>query len=160
MVNLSSSIKKMSLSTGFFTLKASLPFTQLKKAFTKAPILCYFDSEHHIQFKIKASGYAIGGVPSQLTTKRGLANQVTYKTNNQLINPLSEICQWYPIAFFFWKMFPTETRYKTYDQKLLAIIESFKTWCHYLKSCKFEFLVLTNHNNFYKFIDRKSVSFC
>ena len=45
-VNLSST--KMSSGAGFLTPKASLAFTRLRKAFTKAPILYYFDPERHI----------------------------------------------------------------------------------------------------------------
>lgn len=45
---LPSSAKKMRCGTDFLTHKASLAFIQLKKAFTKVPILHYFDLEHHI----------------------------------------------------------------------------------------------------------------
>ncbi len=51
-----------------------------------------------------------------------------------------------------------ETRYETHNQELLAIVEAFKTWRHYLKGCKYEFLVLTDHNNLRWFIDIKSLS--
>ncbi len=55
-------------------------------------------------------------------------------------------------------MIPTETQYKTHDQELLAIIEAFKTWRHYLKGCKYEVLVLTDYNNLRQFMDTKSLS--
>ncbi len=55
-------------------------------------------------------------------------------------------------------MIPTETRYETHDGKLLAIVEAFKTWRHYLEGCKYEVLVLTDHNNLQRFIDMKSLS--
>ena len=55
-------------------------------------------------------------------------------------------------------MIPAKTRYKTYNGKLLAIVEAFKTWRHYLKGCKHEVLVLTDHNNLRRFIDTKSLS--
>ena len=48
MTNLLSSIKKMSSRASFFTLKASLAFTQLKKTFTKTLILYHFDLKYHI----------------------------------------------------------------------------------------------------------------
>lgn len=38
------------------------------------------------------------------------------------------------------------------------MVEAFKTWCHHLKDCKFELLVLTDHNNQCQFIDTKSFS--
>ena len=56
-------------------------------------------------------------------------------------------------------MIPVETRYKTYDVKLLAIIEAFKTWRHYLEGCKHKVLILTDYNNLRRFMDTKSLSF-
>lgn len=47
--NLSDNIKKMSFGAGFLICGASLAFTQQRKAFTKAPILYYFDLECHIR---------------------------------------------------------------------------------------------------------------
>ena len=44
--NLSKSKKMVGLD--FFTPKAKLAFTELGQAFVKAPILHYFDPEHHI----------------------------------------------------------------------------------------------------------------
>ena len=55
-------------------------------------------------------------------------------------------------------MILAQTRYKTHDGELLAIVEAFKTWHHYLKGCKHEVLVLTNHNNLRSFMDTKSLS--
>ena len=46
-------------------------FTQLRQAFTKAPILQHFDPERHIQIETNASSYAIGGVLSQITSEMG-----------------------------------------------------------------------------------------
>ena len=50
------------------------------------------------------------------------------------------------------------TYFYTHDQELLAIVEAFKTWHHYLEGCKFEVLVLTDHNNLRRFMDTKSLS--
>ena len=55
-------------------------------------------------------------------------------------------------------MIPAKTRYKTHDSELLAIVEAFKTWRHYLEGCKHEVLVLTDHNNLRRFMDTKSLS--
>lgn len=63
---------------------------------------------------------------SQLTTKKGLAGQVTYKTNNQLINPPSETGQCYLVVFFFQNMLLNKTYHKTHNQEFLAIVEVFK----------------------------------
>ena len=55
-------------------------------------------------------------------------------------------------------MIPAETRYQTYDDRLLAIDEAFKTWHPSLKGYKHEVLILTNYNNLRRFIDTKSLS--
>ena len=53
--------------TGYLTPGAKQAFTQLRQAFTKAPILWHFDPECYIQIETNASGYVIGEVLSQLT---------------------------------------------------------------------------------------------
>ena len=119
-------------------------FNQLRQAFTKAPILRHFDPECHIRIETDASGYAIGGVLSQLTSDHLTSDQG----------------QWHPVAYFSRKMIPAETRYETHDGELLAIVEAFKTWRHYLEGCKHEVLVLTDYNNLRRFMDTKSLSSC
>ena len=134
--------------TGFLTPEARLAFTQLRQAFVEAPILHHFDPESHIRIETDASGYAIGGVLSQLSSRARPDGVVTK----------DDLGQWHLVAFFSRKMIPAETRYKTHDGKFLAIVEIFKTWRHYLKGCKYEVLILTNYNNFRCFIDIKSLS--
>ena len=94
--------------------------------------------ERHIQIKTDASGYAIGGIFSQLT--------------------LDNLGQRHPVAFFPQKMIPAETRYETHDDELLPIVEAFKTWRHYLEKSQYKVLVLTNYNNLRQFMDIKSLS--
>ena len=55
-------------------------------------------------------------------------------------------------------MIPTETCHETHNQELLAIVEAFKTWRHYLESCKYKILVVIDHNNLCQFMDIKSLS--
>ena len=126
----------------FLTPGAREAFNQLRQAFTEAPILRHFDPECHIRIETDASGYAIGGVLSQLTSDHLTSDQG----------------QWHPVAYFSRKMIPAETRYKTHDDELLAIVEAFKTWRHYLESCKHKVLVLTDNNNLRQFMDIKSLS--
>ena len=57
-------------------------------------------------------------------------------------------------------MISAKTWYKSYNNKLLVIIEAFITWQYYLKDCKYKVLVFTNHNNFCRFMDIKNLSFC
>ncbi len=110
----------------------------MRQTFVKAPILNHFDPERHIRIETDASGYAIGGILSQLTP--------------------DNLGQWHPIAFFSRKIIPVETQYETHDKELLAIVKAFKTWRHYLEGCKHKVLVLTNHNNLQRFMDMKSLS--
>ena len=134
--------------TGFLTPEARLVFTQLRQVFVKTPILLHFDPESHIRIETDASGYAIGGVLSQLSSGTRPDGVVTK----------ADLGQWHPVAFFSRKMIPAETRYETHDGELLAIVEAFKTWRHYLEGCKHEVLVLTDHNNLRRFMDMKNLS--
>ena len=135
----------------FLISDAKKTFNHLRLAFIKAPILQYFDLESHIQIETDALGYAIGGVLSQL-------NLDSDAPPNDSNSNKSDFGQWHPVAYFSRKMIPAETRYETHDAELLAIVEAFKTWRHYLESCKHEVLVLTDHNNLRRFIDIKSLS--
>ena len=93
-------------------------------------------SDYQMRIETDASGYAIGAVLSQLT----------------------DLGRWHPVAYYSRKMIPAETRYKTYNAELLAIVKPFKTRQHYLKGCKHEVLVLTDHNNLCHFMKMKSLS--
>ena len=130
--------KKAIGSSDFLTFRTKLAFTELKQAFLKAPILHHFDPERHIWIEADVSDYAIGEILSQLTS--------------------DNLGQWHPMLFFSYKMILAETRYKTYDGELLAIVEAFKTWINYLESSQHEMLVLTNYNNLCRFMDAKSLS--
>ena len=103
----SSMSKKVVGFSDFLNPGAKLMFTKLKQALLKDLILYYFDLEHNIRIKTEVSGYAIGGVLTQLT--------------------LGDLGWWYPMAFFSCKMFLAETRYEICNSKLLAIIEAFKS---------------------------------
>ena len=132
----------------FLTPGAREVFNRLRLAFTEAPIFRHFDPECYIRIETDASGYAIGGVLSQLASRTGPDGVVTR----------ADLGQWHPVAFFSRKMISAETRYKTHDGKLLAIVQAFKTWRHYLEGYKHEVLVLTDHNNLRCFMDTKSLS--
>ena len=133
----------------FLTPDARAAFNRLQLAFTEAPILWHFDLECHIWIETDALGYAIDEVLSQLTSK----------TNPDGVVTKADLSQWHLIAFFSGKIIPTETWYKTYNGELLAIVEAFKTWHHYLEGCKHEVLVLINHNKLCCFMDMKNLSF-
>ncbi len=148
---------KANSGTDFLTSGAKEAFIRLRKAFTEAPMLRHFDPECHIRIETDTSGYAIGGVLSQMTSDQHSSGHVIHKSLNP-ISSNSEIGHCHSIAFFSQKMISAETWYKTHNQELLAIVKAFKTWRHYLEGCKYEVLVLTDHNNLYQFMDTKSLS--
>ena len=123
--------------SNYLTPDTKKAFDQLRQAFTEAPIFQHFDPEQYIRIETDASGHAIGGELSQMTNDSG---------------------RWHPVAYLLHKMIPAKTRYKTHDVELLAIVEAFETWRHYLKGCKHKVLVLTDHNNLQRFMDTKSLS--
>ena len=60
--------KSKKTKSGFLTSGAKKAFTKLRQVFIKASILQHFDPKRHIQVQTDISGYAIGGVLSQLTS--------------------------------------------------------------------------------------------
>ena len=64
----SSKSKKTVRSSDILIPEAKLVFIKLRQVFLKASILYYFDPEHHIWIETDELGYAIVGVPSQLTS--------------------------------------------------------------------------------------------
>ena len=130
--------KNLNGAMSYLTPNARRVFIQLRQAFTKAPILWHYDLEYYIRIEINVSGYVINRVLSQLT--------------------LNYLGQWYPVAYYLQKMIPAKTRYTIYNAEFSAIMETFKIWQHYLKSCKHKFLVFTNHNSLCHFMDIKSLN--
>ena len=72
---------KANFGTDFLTPKTKKVFIHLWNAFIEALILRHFDPKRHIWIETDASGYAIGGVLSQLTSNQLLSNHVTYKNH-------------------------------------------------------------------------------
>ena len=75
--------------TDYPTSAAKAAFIQLRKAFTKALILYYFNLKSYIQIGTNRSGYAIGRVLNLLT--------------------LDNLGQWHQIAYFSRKMILAKT---------------------------------------------------
>ena len=120
----------------FLTPEAKKSFQKLKKAFCKEPVLQHFDVSKPIRLETDASGKAIGGVLCQQDTDMN----------------------WHPVAYYSRKMLPAERNYETHDAELLAIVEGFKTWRHYLEGAAHTILVLTDHNNLKKFMETTRLS--
>jgi transposase InsO family protein len=104
-------------------------FLELLTAFERAPLLRHFDPELPIRLETDASKYAQSGILSQLF--EGL---------------------WHPIAFYSRQFKGPELNYGTPDQEMLAIVEAFKHWRHYLEGSKYPVEVLTDHQNLQAFM--------
>lgn len=96
------------------------------QVFIIALILHYFDPEYYMWIETDVSGYAIGGIFSLLT--------------------LDNLGLCYSIVFFSQKIILVETRYKTHNGKLLAIMKAFQTDQHNSKDCKHEIHVFMDYN--------------
>ena len=71
--------------TDFLTTEAKKAFIHLWKAFTKAPILRYFDLKRHIRIETDALGYAIDGVLSQMTLGQLSSNHMIHKNHSDFL---------------------------------------------------------------------------
>ncbi|KAH9264967.1 hypothetical protein BASA83_011479 [Batrachochytrium salamandrivorans] len=83
-----------------------------------------------------ASDYAISGVLSQ------------YDDSNTLR----------PIAFYARQMNSAEQNYEIYDKELLAVVESFKHWRHFLQGGLHPVTVLCDHKNLEYFMTTKKLT--
>ena len=62
------------------------------------------------------------------------------------------------MTFWSQKMISTEQNYETHDQKLLAIMTTFKQWKHYLENNAFIVKMWSDHNNLKKFMKQKKLN--
>jgi hypothetical protein len=120
-----------------FTQQARNAVDTLKKAFTSAPILRHFDPALRIRIEADASGFAIAAILTQLQ---------------------EDDKQWHPVAYWSRKMQPAELNYETHDSELLAIVEAFKQWRHYLEGSRYPVVVLSDHANLRPFMTTKELS--
>ena len=104
-------------------------FLTLLGAFEKAPLLRHYDPTLPIRLETDASTHALSGILSQLFEGR-----------------------WHPIAFYSRQFKGPELNYGTPDQEMLAIVEAFKHWRHYLEGSKHPVEVLTDHHNLQAFM--------
>ncbi len=96
----------------------------------------YFDLTKPIKLETDVSGKAIGGVWCQRDADMN----------------------WHHIAYYSGKMLPVEWNYETHNSELLAIVDTFKTWRHYLKGKTNAILVFTDHNNLKKCMETTRLS--
>ena len=119
-----------------FTKEAEQAFEDTKRCFAEAPVLAHFHPLRDSQVETDASGYAISGIYSQK----------------------QDDGQWHPVAFYSRKLMDAETRYETHDGEMLAIVEAFKTWRHYLEGAQKPVIVWSDHANLRAFMSTKGLT--
>jgi len=105
--------------------EAELAFRKLRRSITVALILQYFDPVKAIIIQTDVSEFAIVGILNQYDVFGVLRSDTFY----------SQKCS------------PAEQNYDTYDQELLAIVETLKLWWHYPKGANYRVLIRPNHKN-------------
>ena len=115
-------------------------FNDLKQLFTTAPILKFFDYNKQAIIESDASDYAIGSILSQ--EHDGVIHPVAYYS--RLLKKIGEI------------------NYMIHDKELLSIVESFKTWRHYLLPAKDQpellTIVINDHANLQYFMQNNNLN--
>ena len=124
-----------------WTEEASSAFWQLIDAFMTALMLQHFQLENLIKVETDASSFTAAAVLTQQLW-----------VNGELLSA------WHPVAFYSWKLTPTEHWYKTHDAELLAIVLAFKEWWHYLEGSHHQITIVTDHNNLKYFMKTKELN--
>ena len=104
---------------------AAEAFESLKHAFTSAPILIHANQDKPFILEADASDFALGSVLSQ-------------PNENGLL---------YPVAFHSRKFEAAEINYEIHDKELLAIVDSFEHWRHFLEGSPHQIIVYNDHKN-------------
>ena len=115
--------------------RGDLSLSELKKAFTSAPILRHFNPELEVIIETDASNFALRCVLSQKWEKRPQ-----------------------PVAFHSRKMIPAEMNYDVHDKELLALVVAFQEWQNYCHGAKHTVTVRTDYRNLRYFTTTKKLN--
>jgi hypothetical protein len=113
--------------------KADQEFETLKKAFTTAPILTHPDFQKSFFLKTNDSDFALGAVLSQPNKDGRL----------------------HPVAFHSRKFTAAEINNEIHDKELLAIVDPFQEWRHFLEGAQHPVTVYIDHKNLEYFMSAK-----
>ncbi len=111
-------------------------FECLKKEFVKDSVLAHPDENKPFVVETDASDYGIGGVLSHYDNYHRLQ----------------------PVAFYSRQMTSAERNYEIHDKELLAIIQCFEEWRHFLLGGKHQVTVLSDHNSLKYFLNNVKLS--
>ena len=119
-----------------WTNECERAFTILKEKILSQPILWHPQPERQFEVEADASDFAIGGQLGQRDDEGRL----------------------HPVAFFSKKLNGPELNYQVHDKELMAIVEAFKEWRHYLSGANHKVIVYTDHKNLTYFTTSKELN--
>ncbi|QKX57713.1 uncharacterized protein TRUGW13939_04831 [Talaromyces rugulosus] len=119
-----------------WTARRQRSFENVKELVKIAPILQLFNPELQSILRTDASGYALGAIHEQINEKG----------ETQIV------------AFYSRKFTSAEVNYDVHDRELLAIVQAFRQWRHYLQGAKHEVIVKSDHHNLKYFTTTKELS--
>ena len=119
-----------------WTEKQEKAFKELKKRFTKEPVLAAPDIDKKMRMEVDASDYATGGVLSM-------------ECGDSL---------WRPVAFLSKSLNETEQNYEIHDKEILVIIRGLETWRHLLEGAQYKFEIWTDHKNLEYFMKAQKLN--
>jgi len=108
-----------------WTEKQEKAFKELKKRFTKEPVLAAPNIDKKMRMEVDALDYATGGVLS-MECEDGL---------------------WRPVALLSKSLNETERNYEIHDKEMLAIVRGLEAWRHLLEGVQYKFEIWMDHKN-------------
>ena len=100
------------------------------------PVLAMFNSWKPITLETDALDYTIGACISQ--------------PDNQ--------GKQHPVTFYLKKLSPAELNYNIHNKELLAVVEAFNQWKHYLTGAKHQITVYSDYKNLTAFTTTKQLN--
>jgi len=97
----------------------------LKCKFNTAPILWHYHPEPKRQIETDASDLCKAGILSQYVPDR----------------------LWHPLSYYNKRFLPAELNYDVHDKEMVAIVNCFQEWRHFLMGAPEEMVVFTDHKN-------------
>ncbi|KAG5719155.1 hypothetical protein E4T56_gene11827 [Termitomyces sp. T112] len=114
-----------------------MAFHALKCSVTSGPVLLFLNDNSPFQVKADSSDFATRVVLLQQSLEDG---------------------KWHPVAFYSKSLNAVECNYKIYNKKMLAIIQSFEEWQHFLEGVWHKFEVWMDYKNFKYFQTAKKLN--
>ncbi|KAG5734824.1 hypothetical protein E4T56_gene631 [Termitomyces sp. T112] len=112
-------------------------FDTLKCAVTSRPVLLFPDDNSPFHIEADTSDFATGVVLSQQSLEDG---------------------KWHPVAFYSKSLNAVEQNYKIHNKEILAIIQLFEEWQHFLEGVWYKFKVWIDHKNLEYFWTAKKLN--